>query len=368
MNLLLAAIKKTEERKPSSPAALQLQDIQASPSVTSRKPDESHTSNTGKTYSLPPSEKELVATKLFPLKKRLYIGLIPFSLICGSLIFLAGSFYVYHQISTPRQHISHKVTPSANIASPVAAPPPANMATILSLVPLASTSKITTSSEVTEEPSILSSSHATKFTDEKSTAMNIRHQPDTNTIDPILTSAYQAYQNGDFTNALQRYHDALAQDPQNRDALLGLATIAQQQGQDEAALQYYRRVLIIDPNDPVANAALASFGTGNANIKEARLKQLIARQPESAALHFALGNQYADQSRWAEAQQSYFNALAAEPGCALFAFNLAISLDHLGQPNSAVQYYRKALQLDTTGQSGFTHEQVQQRLIQLTGS
>ena len=62
-------------------------------------------------------------------------------------------------------------------------------------------------------------------------------------------------------------------------------------------------------------------------------------------LHFTLGNQLAQQGRWAEAQQEYFKAFAAEPDNADFAYNLAVSLDHLRQPRLALEYYRRALAL-----------------------
>ena len=166
--------------------------------------------------------------------------------------------------------------------------------------------------------------------------------------------------------AVKNYRNALNKDPKNRDALLGLAAIAQEQGQDEISVQYYRRVLALDPRDPVAQGAMASFGSTDPSLKESHLKQLISQQPDSSALNFALGNQYADQARWAEAQQAYFNALAIEPNNALFAFNVAISLDHIGQRNAAVQYYRQALQFDTSGKSGFSRDKAQQRINQLT--
>lgn len=206
---------------------------------------------------------------------------------------------------------------------------------------------------------------ATKIIKAKEPTLNIHHQQESDSIDPVLTNAYQAYQNGDYATAERSYRSALAQDKNNRDALLGLAVITQQQGKDDAALQYYHRVLLLDPRDPAAQAAMVALDHGDPADKESRLNQLIAQQPDSAELHFALGNQYADQSRWAEAQQAYFNALAVEPNNALFAFNLAISLDHLGQLHAAAQYYRQALQLDISGHSGFTREQVQQRLGEL---
>jgi len=151
----------------------------------------------------------------------------------------------------------------------------------------------------------------------------------------------------------------------NRDALLGMAAIAQQKGQDDAAMQYYKQVLILDPRDPVAQAGMSAFSTGDAAGKESRLKQSLAQTPQSAALHYALGNLYTEQSRWGDAQQAYYNAMRLEPASALFAFSLATSLDHLGQTKLAAQYYGQALQMDTSGNSGFDRLQTQQRMDKL---
>ena len=147
-----------------------------------------------------------------------------------------------------------------------------------------------------------------------------------------------------------------------------MAAIAQQQGQDATAIQYYKQVLILDPRDPVAQAGLSAFSTADAADKESRLKVSLAQSPQSSALNFALGNLYSEQSRWGDAQQAYFNALRIEPSNALFAFNLATSLDHLGQGKLAAQHYRMALQLDATGNAGFDRVQTEQRLKQLQGN
>ena len=81
-----------------------------------------------------------------------------------------------------------------------------------------------------------------------------------------------------------------------------------------AAIQYYRQVLSLDPRDPVAHAGMSAFASGDAAGKESRLKQVLTQTPQSAALHFALGNLYSEQSRWGEAQQAYFNALQTGAG------------------------------------------------------
>jgi Flp pilus assembly protein TadD len=181
----------------------------------------------------------------------------------------------------------------------------------------------------------------------------------------LLQVAYASYQSGDFAAAWQQYNMALQQDNTNRDALLGLAAIARRQGADAQAAQYYRQLITLDPRDPDAAAGIAALEQGGGINQESHLKLLLEQQPQSSALHFALGNLYAAQSRWAEAQHAYFDAYALQPGAAQYACDLAVSLDHLGQTKLATQYYQRALQLDAAGGAGFDHEQVDTRLHEL---
>ena len=109
----------------------------------------------------------------------------------------------------------------------------------------------------------------------------------------------------------------------------------------------------LDPKNAVAQAGLASLaGASDPAAAQARLKQLLASQsadsgnPEqAAALHFALGNLYAGQSRWSDAEQAYFQAQRLAPDNPDYAFNLAVSLDHLFQAKPALMYYQRAQQL-----------------------
>ncbi|MFZ5503350.1 MAG: tetratricopeptide repeat protein [Pseudomonadota bacterium] len=184
-------------------------------------------------------------------------------------------------------------------------------------------------------------------------------------LDPLLGDAYAAYQRGDLDAAQQHYSAMLQKDPRNIDTLLGLAAIAQRRADDRTAAQYYSQVLTLAPRNAVAYAGMASLGNTGEN-QESVLKTLLREQSNSAALHTELGNLYADQSRWAEAQQAYFNAYNLQPDNAGILFNLAISLDHLGQARLAAQHYRRALQLDPSHTAGFDHENITQRLQTLT--
>ena len=101
-----------------------------------------------------------------------------------------------------------------------------------------------------------------------------------------------------------------------------------------------------DPRDAQAQAALLALRSGRSDplATESRVKSLLAADPGAHALNFTLGNQLAQQNRWGEAQQEYFKAYTAEPDNADFAYNLAVSLDHLRQ-GQALDYYQRAITL-----------------------
>ena len=161
-----------------------------------------------------------------------------------------------------------------------------------------------------------------------------------------IERAYDALQAGRLDDAGPLYESVLRGDRKNTDALLGLASIASRRGQNERAQALYQQALESDPHHPAAQAGvIGTRGQADPGMSESRLKTALAAQPEAPALLFALGNLYARQQRWSEAQQAYFRAYAGEPDNADFIFNLAVSLDQLRQPRLAAQYYKMALEV-----------------------
>lgn len=183
-------------------------------------------------------------------------------------------------------------------------------------------------------------------------------------LDKQLSNAYLAYKAGRYEQAQYLYRSVLAQEPHNIDSLLGMAAIAQQAGVAAQAQQYYVSVLNLDPRNAVANAGMSTLSPDE--NRESRLKMLINEQNDSSSLHFALANHYAGQQRWAAAQQSYFKAYQLDPNNSVLAFNLAISLERLGQNRPAAQYYRRAIALDKGNNAGFDHTLIEQRAQKLT--
>lgn len=187
-------------------------------------------------------------------------------------------------------------------------------------------------------------------------------------INPGVQQAYQAFNGGQLGLARQQYEMVLRQDATNRDALLGLAAVAlrEQQGAQAAAL--YVRLLEINPDDGEALAGLIGLRQGDVAQSEAKLKAILARSPDSAPVLFALGNVYAKQRRWTEAQQQFFRACGAAPGNPDYAFNLAVGLDRLNQPKLAATYYQRALTLAQTTPAAFDQAVVQTRLRELAAA
>jgi len=95
------------------------------------------------------------------------------------------------------------------------------------------------------------------------------------------------------------------------------------------------------------------------------VKTLLASEPGAHVLNFALGNQLAQQERWGEAQQQYFKAFSADPENADFAYNLAVSLDHLRQTKLAAEYYQRALSLGAARGASFDAAAARARVAQL---
>jgi len=180
-----------------------------------------------------------------------------------------------------------------------------------------------------------------------------------------LSRGYTALQNGNNKTAKRSYQQALQQDKNNRDALLGLAALAIRSNNILQAQKYYQHILRNYPQDIHAQVGLIN-SFGNAPNNETQLKLLLRQAPKAAYIHFSLGNLYANQGRWSLAQQAYFDAMRYDNKNADYAYNLAISLDQINQPKAALTYYQKTLNLMKNKPISFDPKTVQKRIATLT--
>lgn len=91
-------------------------------------------------------------------------------------------------------------------------------------------------------------------------------------IDPrslaLVAQADAARKSGNLTSANDLYETALAVDPRNRSAFIGLAEVARKQALPGKAIRLYFEALAIEPNDP---AALA--GQGEAMVEKGAVER-----------------------------------------------------------------------------------------------
>lgn len=185
-----------------------------------------------------------------------------------------------------------------------------------------------------------------------------------------LETGYAALTQGRLQDAAQAYALALNGNPEERDALLGLANIAHRQGRGDEARTYYQRVLRQEPGNPVAKAGLISLNpSDDAQELGSRSRDVAEQNPDSAAAQSLLAHNLVRQGRLADAQLLFYRALLLEPTVALHAFNLAVALDRLRNYSAALSYYELSLTLSNQAggerASSVTHSVVQARLAEL---
>ncbi len=179
----------------------------------------------------------------------------------------------------------------------------------------------------------------------------------------MISEAFKAYQVGQFESAEKLYQNALQDDPDNRDIHLGLAATAINRGNRESAYRHYLKLLDLDPADALALSSLISLSNSSDPVKdESIIKTLLNKEGNLPYLYFALGNIYAKQLRWSDAQEAFFNAYRLDSTNPDYVLNLAVSLDNIGQYATALDFYNVAVELAQYTVSGFDVSSVNDRI------
>jgi tetratricopeptide (TPR) repeat protein len=220
----------------------------------------------------------------------------------------------------------------------------------------------TESVETTQIASIAQAETSTNQAESSTSTLEIISTSKVAQKDLWLREAYAAYKSGNDSLAMTRYNQVLEVDPGNRNALLARAAINVQNNNGNAAIKDYQTLLVHNPKDSLAMTSLITVANFSPLEAESQLKLMIRDEPDSPYLNFALANTYGVQNRWQEAQGYYFKALENNPGDPNYAYNLAVSLEHIAQPLAAVGYYQRALDNIDNGLATFNREIVSQRM------
>lgn len=198
----------------------------------------------------------------------------------------------------------------------------------------------------------------------------IHHEAKPASINELISDAYDALQSGEFTKAQALYQRALGEEPDQKDALLGAAAAATALHDYDQATSLYQRRLQVDPSDTYARAGLLGLISNSASSFSVRqeVNAMLRDNPDSAHLHFIKGVGLTTERNWQEAQTAFYEAYRLENTNPDYAFNLAISLDHLNQPSLARVYYERALSLSANRTANFDQNAAQERLAELSNN
>lgn len=156
---------------------------------------------------------------------------------------------------------------------------------------------------------------------------------------------------GETDEAATEFDRALALDPQNIDALLGLASVASARGNLVQAEHLAKLALATNPDSPTAMATLASVRVEAGDLDEAiRLyREAVDLEPSSPPLLIGLGDGLQRAGKYPEAEEIFERALALDPDSIVARYNLGVTAFQQGREEEAIAHYEAALALDPRG-------------------
>lgn len=159
-----------------------------------------------------------------------------------------------------------------------------------------------------------------------------------------LARAAAAAAAGAHQEALEHYHAALAADPANVDAMLGIGNEHLALSQYDAAEKEYRKALRLSANHPEVNyqLGLTLHRRGVYAGAAQQLRRVIEIDPEHVMAHIVMGealNQAGDIDGAIDALET---AVALNPQSGRAYYALGIAYDRKSQHERAAEMYRRS--------------------------
>lgn len=185
-----------------------------------------------------------------------------------------------------------------------------------------------------------------------------------------LEQAYNALATGDTKAAIYAYSTVLANEPENKSALFGLATAYHRVGQLEKARPYYTHLLKIDPtNRDALNNFLALAGEEAPQEALQELDDLQKRNPDFGPIPAQKAFIYQKLGENDQAIDNMQKAMELEPANLTYRYNLAILYDKAGRGQDAIPLYKQIVAASLRGEHiPGSIDRVQQRLTFLSSN
>ena len=153
---------------------------------------------------------------------------------------------------------------------------------------------------------------------------------------------------GDLDEAEAEFQKALALNPHDADALLGLSGLAAMKGNRGRAEHLVKVALATNPDFPPALAQLGDLRRDAGDLGECvRLyREAVALHDASPGLYLGLGDCLQRAGRYPEAEEVFTRALQLDPDSFVAIYNLGVTAFQQGREEEAIELYERALELD----------------------
>ena len=179
-----------------------------------------------------------------------------------------------------------------------------------------------------------------------------------------LDKAYMALIGGQSNVAIATYKKVLDNDPNNKNALFGLATAYHRVGQIDLARPVYAKLLAIDPgNTDGLNNFLVLLSDEAPEEALAELEKLAQRNPQYSALPAQMAVIYQKLGQYDKAGDYMLRAIDMAPENLTYRYNLAIMFDKQHKYEEAAKLYHQIVQAYQRGETiPGNVQKIQQRL------
>lgn len=170
-----------------------------------------------------------------------------------------------------------------------------------------------------------------------------------------LVSAERAMALSLYDSALQMFETLSANNPKDARILMGKAVTLQKLGRFDEAMQTYDVLSQVQPNNlDVKINMLGLLGTKYPSVALRQLLDLQGKNPAHVGLVAQVAIAYANAGDTTSALRYLGMASSMEPDNANHIFNMAVIADRSGDEGKALEYYERALEVDSIHGGGNT--------------
>ncbi len=159
-------------------------------------------------------------------------------------------------------------------------------------------------------------------------------------INDYLEHAYESLMHDDYGLAIQYYNAILAKNPNQIDALFGLAATYHRSGDLEAAREFYGKVLSLEPDNlETLNNLLVLASQESPEDALQELALLESKNPHYDPIPAQMAAIYGHMQRFDDAIDKMRRAIQLAPNNMTYRYNMAVLLDNAGYKKQAISIY-----------------------------